>query len=174
MAVAAVPTTPKPVTTPGPARLPFQIPSLDGLRAVSFLMVFAAHAGVEAIPGGFGVTVFFFLSGYLITTLMRLEAEKTGGVSLKNFYYRRALRILPPFYIVLFVATTLAAMGFLNVQGAEPPRLLPVASQILHFLELLDSLSWLDGNRPRDRRLLVARGGGALLHRLSNHLSRAC
>ena len=133
MAVAAVPTTPKPVTTPGPARLPFQIPSLDGLRAVSFLMVFAAHAGVEAIPGGFGVTVFFFLSGYLITTLMRLEAEKTGGVSLKNFYYRRALRILPPFYIVLFVATTLAAMGFLHVQGAEPPRLLPVVSQILHF-----------------------------------------
>jgi peptidoglycan/LPS O-acetylase OafA/YrhL len=133
MAVAAEPSTPKRVTSPGVGRLPFQIPSLDGLRAVSFLMVFAAHAGVDAIPGGFGVTVFFFLSGYLITTLMRLEAEKTGRVSLKNFYSRRALRILPPFYIVLFAATTLAATGFLHVREDGLPRLLPVTSQILHF-----------------------------------------
>ena len=60
----------------------FHIPSLDGLRAVSFLIVFAAHAGLDrVVPGGFGVTVFFFLSGYLITTLMRIEAERTARVS---------------------------------------------------------------------------------------------
>ncbi len=96
-------------------------------------MVFAAHAGFDAIPGGFGVTVFFFLSGYLITTLMRLEDEKTGKVCLKNFYYRRSLRILPPFYIVLLAATTLDALGFLQVPGNEPPSLMPVVSQLLHF-----------------------------------------
>src|SRR4051812_20527063 len=87
------------------------IPSLDGLRAISFAVVFLAHAGVPGMPGGFGVTVFFFLSGYLITTLLRLEVERTGTVSLRRFYLRRALRILPPFYIVLAGATALASAG---------------------------------------------------------------
>ena len=51
----------------------FFIDSLDGIRAVAFLIVFIAHCGAEkVIPGGFGVTIFFFLSGYLITTLLRL------------------------------------------------------------------------------------------------------
>ncbi len=94
-------------------------------------MVFAAHAGVGAVPGGFGVTVFFFLSGYLITTLMRLEAERAGHVSLRNFYIRRVLRILPPFYIDLFTATALDMAGLLR--GDEPPQWMPVTSKILHF-----------------------------------------
>ncbi len=113
-----------------PRRQPaFHIPSLDGLRAASFLLVFAAHAGLDAIvPGAFGVTVFFFLSGYLITTLMRVELAGTGRVSLAHFYLRRALRILPPFYIVLLGATGLAAMGALR--GALQPH--AVASQVLH------------------------------------------
>jgi peptidoglycan/LPS O-acetylase OafA/YrhL len=64
-------------------------------------LVFLGHAGAWWIPGGFGVTVFFFLSGYLITTLMRLEHERTGRIDLKFFYLRRALRIWPPFYIVI-------------------------------------------------------------------------
>jgi len=88
---------------------PIHIPSLDGLRAVSFLIVFVAHAGLgRVIPGGFGVTVFFFLSGFLITTLMRQEYETHGAVSYRLFYLRRILRILPPFYIVLALSTLLA------------------------------------------------------------------
>ena len=48
-----------------------KIASLDGIRAVAVMLVFVAHAGFgHIVPGGFGVTVFFFLSGYLITTLM--------------------------------------------------------------------------------------------------------
>jgi peptidoglycan/LPS O-acetylase OafA/YrhL len=116
----------------GAVRAPFHIPSLDGLRAASFFIVFAAHAGLDKIvPGGFGVTVFFFLSGYLITTLLRVEADRTGHISLRNFYIRRSLRILPPFYIVLLAATALGLSGFLR--GAVPPQPLPVASQLLHF-----------------------------------------
>ena len=108
----------------------FHIPSLDGLRAFSFGMVFASHAGLSAIvPGGFGVTVFFFLSGFLITTLMRTEFEKTGRVSFRNFYIRRALRILPPFYLVLAVATLLTACGV--IQGGLLPR--AVAAQAMHY-----------------------------------------
>jgi len=82
----------------------FEVPALDGLRAIAFLLVFFAHAGLSRlVPGGFGVTVFFFLSGYLITTLLRIESNKTGDISLWNFYVRRAARILPPLYITLLL-----------------------------------------------------------------------
>ena len=91
------------------------IPSLDGLRAVSIAIVFAGHAGAgDIIPGGFGVTVFFVVSGYLITTLMRMEYERTDRVSIRNFYTRRAFRILPLFYVVLtgvLVATLVFGLG---------------------------------------------------------------
>ena len=111
-------------------RAPLHIPSLDGVRAASFLIVFASHAaGLDTvIPGAFGVTVFFFLSGYLITTLMRVEMGATGRVSLTDFYLRRALRILPPFYLVLAAATALAAAGLLG--GTLQPW--AVASQFVH------------------------------------------
>jgi peptidoglycan/LPS O-acetylase OafA/YrhL len=108
----------------------FHIPSLDGLRAFSFALVFVAHVGLGYIvPGGFGVTVFFFLSGFLITTLMRREWERSGRVSLGNFYVRRVLRILPPFYLVLIVATGLTAVGALR-STLDPHAVL---AQFLHY-----------------------------------------
>jgi peptidoglycan/LPS O-acetylase OafA/YrhL len=54
-------------------------------------------------PGGFGVTIFFFLSGYLITTLLRQEYEQRGAISFSKFYLRRIYRIIPPLYIVLLL-----------------------------------------------------------------------
>ena len=72
------------------------IPSLDGLRAISFLLVFVAHAGLGGmVPDGLGVTMYFFLSAFLITTLMRIEHERSGRVSFRNFWLRRALRGSP-------------------------------------------------------------------------------
>jgi peptidoglycan/LPS O-acetylase OafA/YrhL len=83
----------------------FYIPSLDGIRAIAFLIVFISHAGLgKIIPGGFGVTIFFFLSGYLITTQLRREHDRSDRIDFKNFYMRRVLRIWPPFYLVLFLA----------------------------------------------------------------------
>jgi peptidoglycan/LPS O-acetylase OafA/YrhL len=104
------------------------IPSLDGLRAVSFMLVFLGHVGTPGVPGGFGVTVFFFLSGYLITTLLRLEVERTGTVSLRHFYLRRALRIWPPFYLVLLIAYAISFVLF-----PEGLRLAPFLAQALHY-----------------------------------------
>jgi peptidoglycan/LPS O-acetylase OafA/YrhL len=112
------------------SQAPLHIPSLDGIRAISFLLVFFAHAGLEAwVPGGLGVTIFFFLSGFLITSLMRVELAETGGVSFKHFYLRRALRILPPFYVVLLGAAALALVGILP----GPPQSAPLLAQIFHF-----------------------------------------
>jgi peptidoglycan/LPS O-acetylase OafA/YrhL len=96
--------TPVAVSSPSVAapRKAFQIPSLDGLRAVSFFIVFMGHATtIKLIPGELGLTVFFFLSGYLITTLLRLEVDQTGGINFRDFYLRRVLRIFPPFYMTI-------------------------------------------------------------------------
>lgn len=80
------------------------------MRAVAILIVFLSHAGLShAVPGLFGVTVFFFLSGYLISTLLRVECERHGSVNLRQFFLRRTLRILPPFYLVLAIIAALTA-----------------------------------------------------------------
>jgi len=92
----------------------FHIPALDGIRAVSIAIVFVAHAGLgSVVPGGFGVTVFFFLSGFLISTLLRKEFAKQQSISFKNFYIRRALRIFPPFYSALAFAVLILMAGLL-------------------------------------------------------------
>jgi peptidoglycan/LPS O-acetylase OafA/YrhL len=102
------------------------IPSLDGLRAVAVGFVVAAHLGLSRwIPGEFGVTIFFFLSGFLITTLLRMEFERTGGISLRRFYLRRVLRLLPPFYLVLGLACLLTLTGVIAGQTLRLDAVLP-------------------------------------------------
>jgi peptidoglycan/LPS O-acetylase OafA/YrhL len=78
------------------------IPSLDGLRAISILMVVIGHWAslhYESEVGGafanLGVRIFFIISGYLITTLLLKEYAKTSTIHLREFYVRRAYRILP-------------------------------------------------------------------------------
>ncbi|GAA1742474.1 hypothetical protein GCM10009746_26510 [Microbacterium paludicola] len=91
------------------------IPSLDGLRALSVGIVFWAHAHLPGdMRGGTGVTVFFFLSGYLITTLMRVEHDRFDRISLKDFYLRRVLRIFPPMYIAIALGVLLTVVGALT------------------------------------------------------------
>jgi peptidoglycan/LPS O-acetylase OafA/YrhL len=78
-------------------------------------MVFLAHSGLENfIPGGMGVTIFFVLSGYLITTLMRIENARSGAISLRNFYLRRLLRLMPPLMIVAAAAGLLSAVSIID------------------------------------------------------------
>jgi peptidoglycan/LPS O-acetylase OafA/YrhL len=81
------------------------VKQLDGLRAIAVALVFAAHCGLQKlVPGGLGVTIFFFLSGYLITSLMRSEIAQTDRLDLKAFMVRRTLRIWPPLYITMAIA----------------------------------------------------------------------
>lgn len=81
-------------------------PALDGLRALSVVLVFGAHfGGLAWAPraGWLGVHAFFVLSGFLITTLLLRERDATGGISLKAFYIRRGTRLLPV-YLLVFAA----------------------------------------------------------------------
>jgi peptidoglycan/LPS O-acetylase OafA/YrhL len=79
-----------------------RIPSLDGLRAISISLVVAGHflsdhlaLIVGSVYANAGVRIFFVISGYLITTLLLREHEKTATIKLREFYIRRAYRILP-------------------------------------------------------------------------------
>jgi peptidoglycan/LPS O-acetylase OafA/YrhL len=96
--------------------------SLDGLRAISILMVLVGH--LNGTRGFFqanlgigdyahlGVVVFFVISGFLITSLLLLEHEEKGAISLKLFYARRAVRIFPASYFYITCVSILWWMGF--------------------------------------------------------------
>lgn len=71
------------------------VPPLDGLRGIAILLVIAFHFTGQPFGGGYGVDLFFVLSGFLITTLLLEERDATGRVSLGNFYVRRARRLFP-------------------------------------------------------------------------------
>lgn len=104
------------------------IPGLDGLRAISVFIVIIAHMGLEHIvPGGFGVTVFFFISGFLITRLLIAEHEKKGRIGLRDFYIRRFVRLYPALLFMVF-ATTAAYMMI----GWGGPKLLEFLSAVFY------------------------------------------
>ncbi len=75
------------------------------------VILFHGGFGLRGVPGGFGVTVFFVLSGFLITWLLLKEHAKTGSVSLRSFYVRRTLRIVPVFW-----AYWLTVVAFLTLR----------------------------------------------------------
>ena len=87
-------------------------PDVEGLRAAAVLFVVANHLGW--LGGGFvGVDIFFVISGFLITGLLRDELERTGRISFIGFYRRRARRILPAAVCVLLVTNLVAHQVFL-------------------------------------------------------------
>jgi peptidoglycan/LPS O-acetylase OafA/YrhL len=89
-------------------------PDIEGLRAVAVLGVVGYHAGLRGLTGGYvGVDVFFVISGFLITGMLLGDIERRGTFSLKQFYARRARRILPAAGVVL-AATSLASACLLS------------------------------------------------------------
>jgi peptidoglycan/LPS O-acetylase OafA/YrhL len=110
-----------------------RIPSLDGLRALSIAIVVVSHRALIYDPkdprfnagwailsnGQIGVSIFFVISGFLITTLLLGEWDRNGRISLGEFYLRRALRILPPYYAFLISILAAAHWGWLSVPRKE-------------------------------------------------------
>jgi peptidoglycan/LPS O-acetylase OafA/YrhL len=107
------------------------VASLDGLRALAVMSVMAIHSGVPGFQSGWlGVDLFFALSGFLITTLLLKEHDKRGGVSLRNFFARRFLRLMPAYLV--YIAGITAAMWLwsgseLNSHGGWSPELYTVS-----------------------------------------------
>jgi peptidoglycan/LPS O-acetylase OafA/YrhL len=82
--------------------------SLDGVRALAVVLVIATHFGLHAPEGQIGVDVFFVLSGFLITSLLLKERDRTHRVSLANFWRRRALRLFPALGCAIVLALALS------------------------------------------------------------------
>ena len=90
-------------------------PEIDGLRAISVLLVIAFHFGMPGVPGGFiGVDVFFVISGYLITDIILREMEE-GNFTVIGFYERRIKRIFPA--LLTMIVVTLAGGVFFLTPG---------------------------------------------------------
>ena len=111
-----------------------RIPSLDGIRAVSILMVLYGHlTGTRGFPDAtassvgnalgdiahLGVLIFFVISGFLITSLLMSEREKTGTISLGKFYLRRVLRIFPAFYALVLALIVATWLGWIDLTGRD-------------------------------------------------------
>ena len=125
--------TPPVAVTPSPTSPPeaaerIYFPELDGLRFIAFMMVYLFHGGIpQGIVsrligrqaawalrenGGFGVQLFFILSGYLIATLLLREEARFGRISLRAFWIRRILRIWPLYYLIVVI-------GFLVIPAIQ-------------------------------------------------------
>src|SRR6188508_2311997 len=97
-------------------------PALDGLRALAVALVLLFHGGVRWMSGGYlGVSLFFTLSGFLITRLLLGEIERTGTIRVGSFYARRARRLLPASMLCL-VGVVVAARANLFVGVAHLRR----------------------------------------------------
>ncbi len=94
------------------------LPVLDGLRAVSILLVVLSHLGLDhVVPGAFGVTLFFFISGFLITRQLAGGLARRGRIDFFGFYLRRALRLMP----ALVVYAGVAGLAYVAAGGRISP-----------------------------------------------------
>ena len=112
------------------SKMPNRIQSLDGLRAFSIALVlllhmsgsknFISYQAIEPFgPGALGVKIFFVISAFLITSLLLKELGNTGTISLRGFYIRRALRILPAFGSFVIVAAILTFTGVIFLRKVD-------------------------------------------------------
>jgi peptidoglycan/LPS O-acetylase OafA/YrhL len=106
-------------------------PSLDGVRGLFMVVIFAYHAYPPLVPGaGIAVDAFFVMSAFLITTLLVAEHQRTGRLDLLRFYRRRALRLLPAMLVVVPVA---ALVAWLAIPGQRTEVLPSVRSVLLYY-----------------------------------------
>lgn len=172
---------------------------IDALRAVAVMMVVGSHAhGLDRVPGESGVTMFFVISGFIITYVLLRELEKTGGFHLGRFYFRRAAKLFPPLLVAVIVPTLVWALfnpldwwafaaqvffAFNWVLVGTEPAIVP-GSGVVWSLAVEEqfyiafALIWLVLVRlPRPRRNLMLLGAiaavGSFSVRLSLHMAEA-
>jgi peptidoglycan/LPS O-acetylase OafA/YrhL len=127
-----------------PAASEKYVGELDGVRAIAVsLVVFAHYRLIPYIPGGFGVTLFFFLSGYLITTLFYSEHKLTRNISIGQFYLRRWLRLTPPLIISVLIGNIFYQITCNAVGGQSVPIQTTMAA-LLYYTNYHDLFSNMD------------------------------
>lgn len=126
----------------GESKLGYQ-PALDGIRAVSIALVLAFHLGAPWLEGGYlGVSVFFTLSGFLITTLLLTERRTTGGIDVRQFYVRRLRRLLPASLLCLVGIALLASIGTVAAREGLRAGVFGALFQVANWEQLLGDHSY--------------------------------
>jgi peptidoglycan/LPS O-acetylase OafA/YrhL len=120
-------------------------PALDGVRAVAVALVLVFHGGATWMTGGYvGVSVFFTLSGYLITSLLLVEHGRTGTIALGRFYARRMKRLLPASLACLVAVAIAAAAGAFDEFTSLRRDLLGALFQVANWVKLWGDDSYAD------------------------------
>lgn len=116
------------------------LPHIDGLRALAVLVVILLHIDVAGFYGGYvGVDIFFVISGYLITLLLKKELEETGELKLSKFYLRRVRRLAPAFFIVCAFSFIASILIF------SPQHLESFGASLIHAITSLSNFYfWTD------------------------------
>ncbi|MEV5029917.1 acyltransferase family protein [Paenibacillus sp. LPE1-1-1.1] len=117
------------------------MPGLDGLRAIAVLAVIAYHLNLKAVPGGLlGVSMFFVLSGYLITDILLKQLGQKKTIDLKTFIIRRARRLLPAMFLMIAVVSLWLSISdserLLSLKGDIGSALLYISNWWLIFHEV--------------------------------------
>jgi peptidoglycan/LPS O-acetylase OafA/YrhL len=122
---------------------PRRAPGLDGVRALAVLAVMGFHEGASELSGGFlGVDVFFVLSGFLITDLLVTQYDRLGRLDLKDFYSRRARRLLPALALMLIVVTAAATVIEPGQRASLRLALLAAVTYTSNWYQILHHVSY--------------------------------
>jgi peptidoglycan/LPS O-acetylase OafA/YrhL len=127
-------------------------PALDGTRALAVTVVLLFHGGVSWMTGGYlGVSVFFTLSGYLITSLLLAEHDATGKVAAAAFYTRRARRLLPASVVCLVAVAAMAWAGQFDGVANLRRDTIGALLQVFNWVKLFSGESYADLFSQRQR-----------------------
>lgn len=118
-------------------------PALDGVRALAVLAVLGFHLGFDWLSGGYlGVSLFFTLSGFLITSLLLVDHERHGRIRFSTFYERRLRRLMPAALLTIVAVAVLSAVGIFERTTALRLGLVGALAQVANWTELLSGRSY--------------------------------
>lgn len=135
--------SPAMVVPPAYSQRPTRLQALEGIRALAILAVVFYHLRPSLLPGGFiGVTVFFVLSGFLITSSIDREFSRHHRVSLRNFYRRRFIRLWPPVLVTILLTAALTYLYAPSLFLKAQPDALPAALFVSNWTYIFRDVSY--------------------------------
>ncbi|HEY9493923.1 MAG TPA: acyltransferase family protein [Intrasporangium sp.] len=127
-----------------------RIEGLDGIRALAIMAVLVFHLNASWLPGGFlGVDVFFVVSGFLITTLLVREHQRSGRIAFRNFWVRRARRLLPALVLTVTVSTLIARLVSGDLLVHVGRQIVGALTFSTNWVEITAGSSYFDQTAPQ-------------------------